>query len=274
VPLAAANTGPAWARRRSGPSGPPADRLRGRRALITGATSGIGAATANALAARGVRLALSGRDRDRLAEVARRCSAVPIPADLSSAGSPAEVVSGALGALGGIDIVVSNAGVGWAGPLAEMPPGELDVLVEVNLRAGLQLVRAALGPMLEQGHGAIVLVGSIAGLLGVPGEAVYSATKAGLVGFADALRGEVAARGVAVSVVSPGVIDTPFFERRNIGYQRDRPRPIAVSRVADAVVSCIESGRAEMIVPRWLVVPARLKGSLPGLYRVLSRRFG
>jgi short-subunit dehydrogenase len=128
--------------------------------------------------------------------------------------------------------------------------------------------------MLERGRGHVVNVGSIAGHVGVPREAVYAAAKGGLAVFTESLRQELAGTGVGVSLVSPGVVDTPFFERRGAPYERRRPRPVGADAVARALVDAIERDRPLVLVPGWLALPARLQGALPGLYRALAGRFG
>lgn len=260
----------------AGPGGhqPRPVRLVGARALVTGASSGIGAATAEALASAGVRLAISGRDALALKDVAVRTGAVMLPGDLTDSGRPAHVVADATAELGDLDIVVSNAGAGWSGPFVAMTEPEIDKLIDLNLRAAIHLLRAATPGLLAKGRGHIVVVGSIAGLVGVPNEAVYSGVKAGLVGLTEALRPELAAGGVKVTLVSPGVVDTPFFARRNRAYERGHPVPIPATAVADAIVDCLRWGRPEAVVPRWLALPARLHGGAPRLYRSLASRFG
>jgi short-subunit dehydrogenase len=114
----------------------------------------------------------------------------------------------------------------------------------------------------------------VAGHVGVPEEAVYAATKAGLITFSDSLRYELDGTGVGVSVVSPGVVDTPFFERRGRPYDRRFPKPIQPEPVAAAILRAIRSEKAQVFVPAWGSFPARLRGGLPGLYRALARRFG
>jgi short-subunit dehydrogenase len=240
---------------------------------VTGASSGIGEATARLLAARGMHLALAGRDEVALRRVAAATGGVPLPGDLRRPGAARAAVAGAVDAVGGLDLLVSNAGGGWAGPFAEMGAADIDELLDVNLRAAGHLVHAAL-PHLRPGVGRVVLVGSIAGALGVAGEAWYSATKAGLAGFAAALRAELAAGpgpAVGITLVVPGVVATRFFERRNRPYGRDRPRPVPAARVASALVTAVERGRDEVVVPGWLRFPMRLRRTLPGCYGVLSR---
>jgi short-subunit dehydrogenase len=128
--------------------------------------------------------------------------------------------------------------------------------------------------MVARGSGHLVYVTSIAGRTGVAGEAVYSATKAGLDAFAESLRLELHGTGVSVGVLIPGVVATPFFERRGRPYTRRRPRPLAADTVAAALVRLIETGDAEAYQPRWLRLPVAIRGTAPGLYRRLARRFG
>ena len=238
--------------------------------LITGGSSGIGAATAAEFAARGFRVAVTGRDLRALDRVAGATGGVSIPGDLREAGCPRRVVDAAAVALGGLDVVVSNAGVGWAGSFTEMTDEELDELLDVNLRAPAHVAHAALAH-LRPGTGHLVFVGSIAGLLGVAGETWYSATKAGVGMLADALRAELRAEAIGLSLVIPGVVDTPYFDRRRVPYQRSSPRPIAAQVVAAAIADAVEQRRETVIVPEWLGWPARLKGAFPALYRRLER---
>lgn len=248
--------------------------LHGTVTLITGGSSGIGAATAEAVAAAGSRPLLVGRDNSRLDAVAQRTGGTAIAADLAAPEGPADTVTKALDVAGHVDVLVNNAGVGWAGPLAEMTGDEAAYLVSLNLLAPLQLTRLLVPHMAERGTGHVVNVASIAGATGVRDEAVYSATKAGLVTFADAVRQDVSGSGVGVSVVIPGVVDTPFFTTRGKQYDRQWPRPVPAQRVADAIVTAVRHERAEVFVPRWMLFPARMRGGIPAVYRALASRFG
>ena len=116
-------------------------------------------------------------------------------------------------------------------------------------------------------------VRAIAGLTGVPGESWYSATKAGLACLADSLRAELRPNGIGVTLVSPGVVDTPFFERRKVPYQRVHPQLMSAQKAAEAIVTAVEHGRDDLVIPQWLSFPARLKVSFPSLYRLLAARF-
>ncbi|MGW4958396.1 SDR family NAD(P)-dependent oxidoreductase [Nonomuraea sp. NPDC004186] len=244
-------------------------RLADAHVLVTGASSGIGAATARALAGTGARLTLAGRDRERLAAVASATGGRVLVCDVTTQAEELAERSGH------VDVLVNNAGVGWAGPFVRMPAGSVEQLLAVNLAAPIALTRLLLPGMVAAGRGHLVFVASITGAVGVAQEAVYSATKAGLMAFAESLRHELHhVPGVGVSVLLPGVVDTPFFVRRGVPYTRGRPAPIAPERVARAIVAAIRDGRPESFVPGWLRVPARLRGAAPGAFRVLARRFG
>ena len=178
-------------------------RLAGARCLVTGASSGIGRATAKALQDAGATVVGLGRDPAALGEPSIVCDLAD-PEQLERAAAEA----------GPVDLLVANAGQGWAGAFAEIEPETVERLVRVNLLAPLQLTRALLPGMLVRGRGHVVLVGSIVGRVGARDEAAYAATKGGLAAFADSLRQELDGTPVGVTLVTPGVIATPFFERR------------------------------------------------------------
>lgn len=248
-------------------------RLTGAVVLVTGASSGIGAAVVRRLAGAGSQVVAAGRDADRLARLAAETGATTIVSDLGRPHAGRELAEQALARHTRVDVLVNNAGVGWAGPFGGMADALADELLAVNLRAPIELTRALLPGMCHRG-GHLVFVGSIAGRLGVNGESVYAATKAGLDTFAQSLRMELAGRRVGVSTVVPGVVDTPFFVRRGQPYRRRRPCPVPPERVADALVDAIVRDRAEVYVPGWLRLPVAVRGLLPGLYRRLATRFG
>ena len=251
-------------------------RLDGAVALVTGGSSGIGAAAARALAAAGARPLIAGRDPARLQAVARETGGLALAADLSAADGPAELAMAALDVAGpgGIDLLVNNAGIGWAGPVDEMTSEQAARLIAVDLTAPIQLTRLLVPGMTARRHGHIVFVSSIAGATGVRGEAVYSPAKAGLACFAESIGHELAGRGVGVSVIVPGVIDTPFFDHRGRPYNRRRPAPLPPQRVARALVGAVQRDQRVVFVPRWMRFPAWLHGALPGTFRRLAGRFG
>ena len=238
-------------------------RHAARTAVVTGASSGIGAAVADRLAADGCRLLLVGRDEPRLNAVALRTGGHALVADLSTAAG-VEAVRAA--ADGRVALLVHAAGIGAAGPLADLPAATADTLMAVNLVAPVQLTRALL-PTLRAQRGHVVFVASIAAI-GVADEVVYSATKAGLRGFADALRLE---SGIGVTTVLPGAVETRYFTRRDRPYHRRYPRPVSAERVAAALVNGVRHNRAEVFVPRWLTAGARVHGAAPATFSRLSR---
>ena len=249
-------------------------RLAGAIALVTGASSGIGATAAVALARAGARLILTGRDEERLRSVAARTRGLPLPADLAEPDGPDRLIESALAQAGRIDFLVCNAGAGWAGPIGDLAAGKASELLTVNLLAPIQLARLVAPGMAERGYGRLIFVSSIAGMMGVRHEAVYAATKAGLISFAESLGYELAGTGAGVSVILPGVVDTPFFRRRGRPYDRRLPAPIPAERVAQAIVTAGQRDLDVVFVPGWLRFPAWLHGTSPHTFQALARRFG
>jgi len=238
-------------------------------ALITGGSSGIGAAVADGLAAAGCRLVVLGRNRDRLDAVARRTGARAVVADLCTPAGLARAAEAAAD----VDLLVNSAGLGWAGDLVAMAEPDIDALVALNLTAPMRLTRAALPGMRQRGRGQLVYVSSIAAV-GVGGESVYAATKAGLRAFADSVRLEVAGEGIGVTTLLPGAVRTPFFDQRGLPYDRRFPRQLDAAEVASALLEALARGDAEIFVPRWLTVAARVRGAAPELFQRLAQRFG
>ncbi|ASW55157.1 SDR family oxidoreductase [Plantactinospora sp. KBS50] len=249
-------------------------RWDGAVALVTGASSGIGAAVAGRLAAGGARVYVSGRDRGRLAEVADRLGGTALPADLGAPEQAGELAGRVLAAAGRVDVLVHSAGRGWAAPFTGTDPATVAELVAVNLTAPVLLTGALLPGMLARGRGRLGFVGSIAGRLAVRDEAVYSATKAGLGVFADSLRQELRGGPVTVTELVPAVVDTPFFVRRGRPYPRRAPRPVPADRAAAALLAALLAGRAEAYLPRWMRLPVTVRAAAPATYRRLAGRLG
>jgi short-subunit dehydrogenase len=227
--------------------------------VITGASSGIGAATARRLGRAGMVVVLAARRTDEMAAVARGIeanggAAVVAPTDIRNAGDIAALVDRAAAVNGRIDVLVNNAGVGGSASILA-DDAVVDEMLEVNLRAPIRLMRAVVPLMKRQGTGAIVNIGSVAGEIGIAG--TYSATKFALRGLTDSVRRELAGSGIGVTLIEPGFIATT-----SSGSRRGRPGP---EIVAAAVERAIERPR------RRIVVPVRYRGAmlaanaLPGL---------
>jgi short-subunit dehydrogenase len=248
--------------------------LAGSVAVVTGAGRGIGLSVALALAGAGVTVVGVGRDEEALRRMVRATGGSYLACDLREQDSAERVVAYTLETHGRLDILVANAGVGHAGDVADMTAERVAELMETNVVSPLQLARACVPAMRAQADGKMLFVTSIAGALGVPGEAVYSASKAAVEMFADVLREEVRADGITVGTLLPGVVDTDFFERRGLPYDRRFPRPMPPDRVARAALDMLLTGDRLRVIPRWLAVPIRLRSVAPALYRRLERRFG
>jgi short-subunit dehydrogenase len=242
--------------------------------IVTGAGHGIGRAIAGLLAERGALVIGVDRDGAALDDLSRAIDLVPVEVDLADPAHADQVVATAMSAYGRIDALIANAGIGYVGTFATMPAPDISTLLAVNTRAPMLLTRAVLPTMLEQQRGALVFTTSIAGLLPVPTEAAYSASKAALESFADAMREEVRDHGVVVSTVRPGVVHTAFHEQRNEPYERRWPRPVRPEQIARVIVQVLESGSQRRTEPRWLGIPTYVRSTLPWLYRPLARRLG
>lgn len=194
-------------------------RLKNAVVAITGASSGIGEATALAFARKGSRLALGARRLDRLNAVAQECRKKGSPdvstrrLDVGNRPDAQAFVAAALRDHERIDVLVNNAGLGWMGRLHEMPDEKVDEVVATNLAGVIATTQAALPSMLERRHGVIINVASVLGFRAAPYSAVYSATKHAVVGLSHALRGELSGTGVKVCVVYPASTRTEFFDQ-------------------------------------------------------------
>jgi 3-oxoacyl-[acyl-carrier protein] reductase len=182
--------------------------LTGMTALVTGASGGIGSAIAKALAEQGARLAVSGSNRDKLERFRDELGGehVALPCDLADGAQVDALVPQAVGALGGINILVNNAGVTRDNLAMRMKDEEWDTVIRVNLEAAFRLIRAAAKPMMKARFGRVISITSVVGATGNPGQANYAASKAGLVGMSKALAQELASRNITVNCVAPGFI--------------------------------------------------------------------
>lgn len=191
------------------------ESLQGKIALVAGASRGIGAATSEALAKAGAAVVLAARSGEELKILAGRLQdlgapALAVPADLTQEADVARLKAAALDRFGRVDILVNNAGVGKYGPLSTLTAADYDWMMNTNMRSSFLCTQAFLPGMLARREGWIVFVGSVAGLKGLPNEAVYCASKFAQMGFAQALDYETREQGVKVSVVAPGGVHTHF----------------------------------------------------------------
>jgi uncharacterized protein len=247
--------------------------LAGSAALVTGATGGIGEAIARALAARGVRLLVTGRREGELTRLAEDVGATAIVCDLSAASEVDRLAAEALDR--GIDLLVANAAHPGTGMLAALTQQEIDLMLDVNLRAPIELARVLAPAMVARGRGHLVFISSLSGKSAQPASSLYSATKFGLRGFGLALREDLRGTGVGVSVVAPGFIrDTGMFARTGVklppGVGTRTP-----SDVAAAVIRAIEGNRAEVdVAPPGLRVGSTLASVAPGPAGWVSSKLG
>jgi short-subunit dehydrogenase len=219
--------------------------LTGKVVIVSGASSGIGAVTAQELARRGAQVVLAAR---RVSELEAQVSAitaaghlaVAIPTDVTDVAQVTRLVEQTLDMFGRVDVLVNNAGIAWSKPFEKLSMEQIAQIANVNLLGTLLLTRAVLPGMLERRRGSIISVASVAGHM--PVDPLYSATKFGLRGFSLSLRRELAGRGVSVSVVSPGFVRTAMSRNFRI----PMPGPEIVARtIADLILK----PRREVIIP-------------------------
>ncbi|ORE87936.1 3-oxoacyl-[acyl-carrier-protein] reductase [Aurantimonas sp. 22II-16-19i] len=191
--------------------------LTGRKALITGATGGIGEAIARALHAQGATVGLHGTRQEKLEELAAslgdRC--VVLPANLADRAGQTGLAEKAIEALGEVDTLVNNAGITKDGLMVRMSDADWDSVLEVDLTAAFRLTRELTHPMMRRRFGRIVNITSVVGVIGNPGQANYCAAKAGMVGFSKSLAQEIATRGVTVNCIAPGFISSAMTDKLN-----------------------------------------------------------
>jgi NAD(P)-dependent dehydrogenase (short-subunit alcohol dehydrogenase family) len=187
--------------------------LTGRTALVTGASRGIGAATATALDRAGARVALVARSREGLTEIARGLEHQPIVlvADLSDASASASIARQSLDQLGAVDILVNNAAMAARLDTVDTDAALVDRMLAVNVRAPLLLIAALIPSMLQRGTGSIVNLSSVSGLVGTPRRAVYAASKGAIDAATRSLAIELGPSGIRVNAVAPGVVDTALW---------------------------------------------------------------
>ncbi len=245
--------------------------LGGRTVLLTGASGGIGTATARALAVRGATVVLSGRRAAELEALAGELRGRAIVADLIEPDAPERLLAEA----GDVDVLVSNAGLPASGELSSFSIAEIDRALAVNLRAPVVLARLLASRMAERGEGHLVFVSSLSGKTASPQSSLYAATKYGLRGFSLGLRQDLEEHGVGVSCVFPGIV-------RGAGMFADSgavlPPGVGTSTpedVARGIIRAIERNRAEVdVAPLPLRAGANVAGLVPGTAWAVQKRLG
>ena len=235
-------------------------KLENTVAMVTGSSSGIGAATARRLAAEGAAVALVARRRDRLDELAAAIradggTALAVPADVTSQPQAATAVEQAVAGLGRLDILVNNAGVMLLGPALDAPIGEWDQMVALNVQGTLYITHAALPHLVRAAAepprrvADLVTISSTGGRVARPGSGVYNLTKFGAAGFSEALRQELLSRRVRVSLVEPGTVDTELIThvrediRQAAQSQTASIEPLRPDDIADTVAYIVTRDR-------------------------------
>ncbi len=224
--------------------------LTGRKALVTGATGGLGQAIARTLHGAGATVALSGTKPEALEAFAKELGAraAAVPANLSDTAAVEALVPAAEEAIGPLDILVNNAGITRDNLFMRMKDEEWDAVLAVNLTAAFRLSRAAVKGMMRRRHGRIIGIGSVVGTTGNPGQANYAAAKAGLVGLTKALAGEVASRGITVNCIAPGFIASPMTDALNEKQREGILTRVPAGRLgegAEVAAACLYLASAE-----------------------------
>ncbi len=226
----------------------------GKRVLITGASSGLGAALARQLAGQEAVVGLIARRRDRLAEVLADCqrtspgSAMWV-ADLAHTSAAGELALQAWDVLGGIDVLVNNAAIPKRRPVTELDPVEVEAVMRVNFFAAMRLTLALLPRMLARGSGMIVNVSSVGGRLGIIHETAYCASKFALCGWSEAMAVDLHGTPISVKLIEPGPVDTEIWDQPGSEEPLYQGPKVAADVVAEGIIAALGSDRFEHYVP-------------------------
>ncbi len=231
----------------------------GQTIWITGASSGIGRALAGKFGAAGAKLILSGRDEARLNQVAEEVDArtLILPFEVRDEAARTSAIEQAIAWTGNVDVFVNNAGISQRSQAINTPMQVYNDIIDIDLLAPIALTQALLPNMVERGSGKLIFMSSIAGKVGVPLRTAYCAAKHGLIGYADALRGELSNKGVDVHVVAPGSVATDVSrnalnaegEKRGVS-DRAIDNGIPADEAAEEIIAGVAAGQREIIVAR------------------------
>ena len=254
-------------------------KLTGKIIVLTGASQGLGAVMARALAETGADLLLAARSEDKLADVARSLPSggkrIVQRCDVTQAADRGALAARAVKEFGRVDVLVNNAGVEELGPFAEKDPAVLEHIIATNLLAPMLLAREVLPAMLARGSGHVVNIASLAGRTGMPFGSAYSGSKGGLAEWSISLAAELGGSGVAVSVICPGFVDgTGMFFRKHIA----APKSLGVSHpedVARALLKVLVTRKVEVVVnPKPVRLLMALKALSPETALAVGRKLG
>jgi 3-oxoacyl-[acyl-carrier protein] reductase len=245
-------------------------RWNGSVVLITGASRGIGREIAIAASKHGARVGLMSRSKEELNEVLAACGGKGAVAvgDIGERGQTEAAMESLQRELGPADILVNNAGIGAYGRVTDTDVETIEKMMRVNYFGTVYATKAVLPGMIERRRGHIVMIASIAGRIGAPLEAGYSASKFAMVGFSEALAFEIKRQGVGLSIIDPGPVETHFTEARGVPFAENTPKPVKPEAVADLVIRAVEHNKMERFIPSWLSPAYTFKVLVPPAYRV------
>jgi len=226
----------------------------GKRVLITGASSGLGAALARQLAARGAVVGLVARRRDRLGEVLADCrrtspGSAMLVADLADTSKLHDLALRAWDVLGGIDVLINNAAIPKRRPVTALDPDEVENVMRVNFFAPMRLTLALLPRMLARGGGVIVNVSSVGGRLGIIHESAYCASKFALCGWSEAMAVDLHGSGISVKLIEPGPVDTEIWDQPGSEEPLYQGPKVPADVVAEGIIDALSSDKFEHYVP-------------------------
>jgi short-subunit dehydrogenase len=252
-------------------------------AIVAGASSGIGAATARLLGKRGYRVVLTSRRKDRLDKLASDIKddggeVLVVPTDLANLDDIQNLVRDTLQKYGQIDILINSAGYAKLVWLDEQDQDEIDHQIRVNLIGAIQLIREIIPTMKERGQGQIIQITSIASWIGIPTYSIYVTNKFGLRGFLESIRRELRGTGITVTGVYPGAVDTEFDQHAGIDWKFNRVTPewllYSPEQVANFILRVIKNKKTTAVYPGIMIVPVLFNAHFPGFVSwILSKLF-